>query len=434
MIGPQQIRTIGRSAAAQCSFNDDDHMSGIHFEVENFGSYAEVRDRRSTNRTWHNNQPITTATLKHGDRLRAGKTILGIELEQADAHAVTSDSAYDVGGSLPACGAAALAAPAAASAIARAPVVPSISSPPSAPSRESVGAPAAIPAAELPPLTPLFYESPSGPRSPAAPLKPAAPLQPAVPLGQPAYRNSSPIETGSVQIAADALTPLPAMPQERFASQARDDSPVSDSGSWCYAPPDSRSSAPIDKRRFRQYERVGDFQSVHNLRTIINALRLKKTIRVIAHFAKIRMTPPEGLALSPVYPDYPGALTHLPTSMSWQDWESDAVQAVAMRLCNCDALIVLVSEFHTDLDREIQLVGSAGLPGFCEPGGFLGWSWPSAFLLMIHSHGSRKWSEVLGAVIEGAIMYQPTHPDTLMAFAAESLASELQPLGFTAEL
>ncbi len=56
-------------------------MSSLHFEVENFGSYAEVRDLRSTNRTWLNNNFVTSAPLKHGDRLRAGKTVMAVEIE-----------------------------------------------------------------------------------------------------------------------------------------------------------------------------------------------------------------------------------------------------------------------------------------------------------------------------------------------------------------
>ncbi|MCC6511164.1 MAG: FHA domain-containing protein, partial [Pirellulaceae bacterium] len=580
-----------RSAAAENHF-DDDHMSSIHFEVANFGDRAEVRDLRSTNKTWLNNAQVSTSPLKHGDRLRAGKTIMGVELEYAaevaqshpsplpvqESHnqgaisaskAVKSSlppqephvpeppkmqpapmvlerrphmvddfshdapharsvnpafvSASEARSAAPTYGSAdpnpapmpplpqsnnhghssavppnappnigppaspvPLAAPPITSGPLRSgPVVsaqvvsaqvvsaqgwsaPGASSPvvarpvaatPIAPGSLS-GAPMSAPApsvskgpsrdsaAHKPPAAPSTFPSPFPPAAPTfspkapAPVPPVAPPNPLGPLSSPGpsgrqmlndaspvypSRGSSPIDSVSIDAFGDVVPPATNARAAQYAERANS-SPIIDTSSSFYGP---EMAASGDKRRFRLFERVGDFQKLYNLRIVIDALQSKRTLRIVTHFAKIRTAPPMLSNIVPLYPEYPGALTHFPISMSHQDWETPTVQSVAMRLCSHDAIMVFISEFNTDLDAALMAVGADGVPGLCEAGGFFGWCWPSAFLSLMQMHGTQKWSEILGHVIEGAIMYSPMHSEVLLAFAAESLEAELKALGFS---
>ncbi len=143
------------------------------------------------------------------------------------------------------------------------------------------------------------------------------------------------------------------------------------------------------------------------------------------------MIAPQLSDVAPLYPEYPGATTHWPLSLNYRDWESQSVQTVASRLCTNDALLVLVGEFNADLVAAAQEVGAEGVRGFCEAGGYLGWSNPSAFSAYLQLLGTRAWGDVLGPTIDGAIMCNPQHPEVLLAFAAECLESELKSLGFT---
>lgn len=75
------MKTVGRTQQSSIAIEDDNFMSGIHLEIENFGDYAEVRDHRSTNKTWLNNQVVATSRLNNGDMIRAGKTHIAVAWE-----------------------------------------------------------------------------------------------------------------------------------------------------------------------------------------------------------------------------------------------------------------------------------------------------------------------------------------------------------------
>ncbi len=457
VVAPKQVQTIGRSTAAQNSFEEDDHMSAIHFEVENFGDYAEVRDRRSTNRTWLNNTQIASAQLKPGDRIRAGKTVLLVEVDTGQAAERAAPAVVRPGppqaGSFadhrPAPPPMPTPAPVDIGPAARTPLPDEIPVPPPVQyPKQSVQPPIQQPIQPLasqpvlPPRSMPHNHSPVQAPGPMA-MQPPAPVRgPSMPqrfAGAPAVaappptgsRGNSPIEESVEFSVGPSASPVevPLAP-----TPGNPNNPITESGSWVYVENSARSPGSI-KRRFRMFERDGDFQTIHNLRTIINAMRMKKSIRVIAHFNKIRMTTPESLTqAAPVYPSMPGAMTHLPVALTWNDWESDAVQGVATRLCANDALLVVIAAFNTPIEAQIQSVGEEGIPGFCEPGGFLGWCWPSAFLSLMQMLGIRKWTENLGATIEGVVMYSPTHSQRIVAVAEDTLADELLELGFRPEV
>jgi len=65
--------SFGRNERADWS-GDDACMNGRHFEVENFGNLAVIRDCQSNGGTWLNNTVIIGETeLTEGDEIRAGR-------------------------------------------------------------------------------------------------------------------------------------------------------------------------------------------------------------------------------------------------------------------------------------------------------------------------------------------------------------------------
>ncbi len=54
-------------------------MSRIHFEVENFGDRAVLRDRESRGGTWLNGRVVNEQELQIGDQFRAGKTVFTVD-------------------------------------------------------------------------------------------------------------------------------------------------------------------------------------------------------------------------------------------------------------------------------------------------------------------------------------------------------------------
>ena len=77
-----QSRSFGREPnSSDVAFKADDFMSSKHFQVFNHGDRAELRDLESRNKTWVNNEMVTSAALQDGDKIRAGKTLFLVEWE-----------------------------------------------------------------------------------------------------------------------------------------------------------------------------------------------------------------------------------------------------------------------------------------------------------------------------------------------------------------
>jgi pSer/pThr/pTyr-binding forkhead associated (FHA) protein len=74
---------IGRTPESHLAFEADNFMSSVHFEIHNLGDGVEVRDLKSTNKTWVNNTPISAVKLQPGDTVRAGKTTFGWEWDES---------------------------------------------------------------------------------------------------------------------------------------------------------------------------------------------------------------------------------------------------------------------------------------------------------------------------------------------------------------
>jgi pSer/pThr/pTyr-binding forkhead associated (FHA) protein len=80
-----QVVRIGRTAKAAVAI-DDTFMSGQHFAIECVGGACGVRDLESRNGTQLNDERITRAVLRDGDRIHAGKTdfLVHIELDEVE--------------------------------------------------------------------------------------------------------------------------------------------------------------------------------------------------------------------------------------------------------------------------------------------------------------------------------------------------------------
>jgi pSer/pThr/pTyr-binding forkhead associated (FHA) protein len=74
--------TVGRSTA-DIVFQHDLEMSNSHFRFE-VGDYeCRVTDLNSTNSTWLNKAKVSSATVKDGDELQAGRTIFKVQIQTA---------------------------------------------------------------------------------------------------------------------------------------------------------------------------------------------------------------------------------------------------------------------------------------------------------------------------------------------------------------
>jgi serine/threonine-protein kinase len=73
---------VGRANDAHFRLPDDDNnVSRVHFMVEVNPPQCQLLDMRSRNGTYVNEQRVTTAVLKDGDRIRAGNTTLGVSFQ-----------------------------------------------------------------------------------------------------------------------------------------------------------------------------------------------------------------------------------------------------------------------------------------------------------------------------------------------------------------
>jgi hypothetical protein len=80
LVPPGEVRTIGRTIASDVVV-EDNFMSGIHFELHNFGSYIELRDRNSTNKTFVDHSAQVRCNVTPGAIIRAGKTHFSLQWE-----------------------------------------------------------------------------------------------------------------------------------------------------------------------------------------------------------------------------------------------------------------------------------------------------------------------------------------------------------------
>jgi hypothetical protein len=76
---------IGASEQAHLRLADDPYVSGVHCLVETRARECYLRDLRSRNGTWVNGRRVDTSELRHGDQIRAGRTPIGVAMDDAAA-------------------------------------------------------------------------------------------------------------------------------------------------------------------------------------------------------------------------------------------------------------------------------------------------------------------------------------------------------------
>ena len=76
----REATTVGRGPGSALRFDDDDYVSSRHAQITPAADGVWVEDLGSTNGTFVNGSPVTTARLLHaGDLIRIGETEFRVE-------------------------------------------------------------------------------------------------------------------------------------------------------------------------------------------------------------------------------------------------------------------------------------------------------------------------------------------------------------------
>lgn len=389
-IEANECITFGRTNASHWSFEDDGHMSSIHFEVEHRGSDAEVRDRGSTNGTWLNNQKILIEKLREGDRLRAGKTVLTVEFVQPLVAAELVDQ------------------PITDETFVREQPSPKLDDSPTPPAKELD-------------TTPPF----------PAPLA----LRPLASQEHMDAANARPINPfDSIDFAGDSpeLTPPPARPSPppRNSKEKRLQNPISDSSfSFRVAPSsgDKLEDSPRVNLGFSLHERRTSGEAADGLAIILDSLSQKWSIQVVLHFQKIRTTPPTAVG-KPLFDWLTAAesLAASPLRLGWNEVSAGKdILPLIPRLCRADACIAFLSRSSVGIGPQVDQMIKTGIEGFSEANGFLPMCWPSSFATLIDVKQNDVCRELFKDKISGAIFCSPWNSYKVVAVADSSLAEDL---------
>lgn len=85
--------TVGRTERANVAVPGDTQMSGVHFALEWDGKVCRVVDKRSTNGTLLNGNPVSESTLRDGDVIGAGNTKFIVRFMRSPQNAATPEAA-----------------------------------------------------------------------------------------------------------------------------------------------------------------------------------------------------------------------------------------------------------------------------------------------------------------------------------------------------
>lgn len=391
-----EIRTVGRTSSSYF-VTDDNYMTGVHFEVQNFGDYAEIRDKNSRNKTWLNSVSIAEANLKSGDLIRAGKTEFLVRLEELPKERLE-------------------------------PEVP-ISEPSnnqfSSPIGSSFGVHAPIePAVQLP----------------REPVK-DEPVESQIEVKMPFV--SSPFESvdhayQTKQTFEDAKD-IDNTPPEKSA-EGNFGSPF-DSIFETTGPPkyeneidknnillnEESSSNSLSIRRLRQQtSRTFDF----DFWEILVGLAKTEQIKVVAHFKKIGLDTPEELQGLPVYPQLPASAAFLPVIVDKEEWLSGNKRSITNRLLRTDGILLAILGSSQYGSGALQDLSTSKAHGFSEANGFLPWYWPSQLHSICESLSDFEVGLLLGDSIKGFVYAVPQVEFALHACVNSGLAPVLEEFGF----
>lgn len=363
LVPPGEVRTIGRTTASDLAV-EDNFMSGVHFEIENGGKFAELRDRNSTNKTYVNHAVQEKCMISPGDVIQAGKTRFSVQWQE----------------------------------------VPELAPPPQ-PEEETCDNPEDSNRESSTPLGSSFDEYQIGNvEQPAvAEVEEAGESDISV-----AYRNSSPFESLDASYLAkfdNQLDEPRFIPKTHELSAGEFDSPFDDSSVSkrpFIAVPVSPSISPrLEKPN--PIRLILDKGNAADAWSMIEMLSSQCDLRVVSHFRKIGQLTPSNLKMLPVFPFLADASEHLPVIVEASEWLRGADRHVTDRLIQADGLLLILSKATSAIDLEVQELCNYRVAGFSESNGFLGWCWPSQLKAILESLSDPAQSQFLGDSIESFV-------------------------------
>ena len=375
-------------------------MSGIHFEVENLGEYAEIRDQRSTNKTWLNNQVISTSRLSSGDMIRAGKTFFAVEWE----------------------------CPVAAKPFAREPShsrknsedlrndsEESAQSKHGSDSRSPIGS---ISSSYFKQPSPSHFSSDSGPSIESPKPRSFADFPLSFADSHVAYGDDS-NPSGKQKSVSDSQV-------SSFGSPLDSSSVFISSNSGNGAKGSDLSENRLGVKRLKQDKTISTHGDIAKL---IAQLSEIESVCVVVHFRKIGATTPSDLRASPVFPEIK-SIEHMPVIVQAKDWLGHPARQLSARLLDADGILVVVkSDLASDM-TSIHELSRRAVPGFSEPDGFLGWCWPSQMHSISNHISDANIADLMGESIRGFVFGSQTTEKSLIAVAKMNLLESLERCGF----
>ena len=386
-----ETRIIGRAKPSDIAIDDDHFMSSRHFEIQNCGGFAEVRDLNSTNKTWVNNVAIANVKISSGDTLRAGKTTFGLEWES---------------------------------------LVPIVETPQPQPMPDKVqtqvssqndprDSPISSSFAFFMPKSPMNVDDPL--RIPDVEFKPSG--NSPIPAGEFTPGGNSPIESMDAtfeepifedSIGANDSNPFTA--NKSFISSLDEDSQVF-----------GASSARVEESR--TWNRLVSGTKVHysnDFYKLIKHFSDNHCTKVVVHFKKIGMRAPESILAKPVFEDIPNSSQLLPIMIDGSEWLCSDKNAFTPRLAAADGIMLFIAPKHGSLER-LKSLSEQAIPGMSEAGGFLGWCWPSHWHEISQNQSDTEILALLGEAVKGIVYPWKTK---IWAQCESQLKTEFQGLGF----
>jgi len=364
-----QVLTIGRNKESDLCC-DDNFMSGIHFEVENCGEFAIVRDRNSRNKTWVNNIAISNQKLTSTDSIRAGRTLFALVHDFATIDFSEKPMVKDVLDSMQ-------------------------------------------------PIPSEYAEVVSKPSDSPELLRPNYDLNPSEIVDT----NKSSLFMLHQSNAAQADDPESRIFHDSVA-------PVDGSLSHLSILPISHPHRDVSSDTVMQLELTGNDGIASWVASTIERLNRSKKVLVVAHFKKIGMLWPSGLIPNPVFSDLLDMQSMLPAAVDGDEWMAKVDHFTMDRLGNHDGLILVVCNSSTNAISGIQRLAKQGVEGFSEKNGFLGWCWPSQFDAICLSQTPQDILKMLGSEIEGVMYPVNNNVQLKKAWVTRSLAETLLGLGY----
>lgn len=448
IVATGECISVGRTTAAQKSFPNDTHMSSLHFEVENFGDWAELRDKRSTNGTWLNNNRITAERLRDGDQIRAGTTVFAVQYQPSKAHSGPpiifsesievpvfspdesdrapfssgreNDRSFQNGMGSPF--------------INRVKDGPNYVTPSNPSNNSNAFGPEKRKEIPPPELSGSKYSKPLS--SYGAPDDAGGKLLDDIHrhLDKRLTPFGDSIDLSEIMREEKGVSKLGPVPVEAAFQSSGIRSPISDSSFVVAA-----AGQPLVHAHGRSMGILSEFTFFNfrlsttigeGLVTIVEKLSLEYSVQAVVHPQKIRQSIPHSVeTCKALWSCYGSQVGFGPQALPWIDFRQVMLPFV-QRLCESDALMIFFGNQLETMMSRLQQLPLLELSGFSEGGGFLNCFWPSAMLTMLHARGARCCTELFADYFNGLLMPSLMDPQVLLGVASPDLALKLKEIGF----